>query len=403
MRARWWLAAVAGVLMASPSWAAPKKIEPRKIAPGLHEGTTYGPKLRVDGSWVAYGVREDRKGQIRSLYYARSLVEDSIFRTVWPNKHPSFKPKEGPNSFSDLVSFEWHPDAVHNAMIVKHKREGNDILIEDMKLRFGGEGDDEQAFFTDDGSRVVATVRSPLGTDLWTSEVRPGARPEQLTWTRDFERWPDWHPTDLLILHEMYDRKQGDLFTFAIEGFEQKPLLQLPDSDEVRPTWASDGERYAYLSNKDQPGSSQYDLFVGRIGAPEEEPHVKVIANVRVSEDSRSYCWDPDGRYLLAIVDDPTRGHPFVVAPADGSREPAALPIDVVDNIDPSLARIVPPAPPAPAEGEEAAEAPDPGPAMMRLGWVAPDPDRKRGDASWRVVYAAEFEEALLLKLAGVK
>jgi len=401
MRLRWLPALIAGVLMASPSWAAPKKIEARKIAPGLHEGTTYGPKLRVDGSWVAYGVREERKGQIRSLYFARSLVEDSIFRTVWPNKHPSFKPKEGPNSFSDLVSFEWHPDAVHNAMIVKHKREGNDILIEDMKLRFGGEGDDEQAFFTDDGSRVVATVRSPLGTDLWTSEVRPGARPEQLTWTRDFERWPDWHPTDLVVLHEMYDRKQGDLFTFAIEGFEQKPLLQLPDSDEVRPTWASDGERYAYLSNKDQPGSSQYDLFVGRIGS--EDPHVKVIANVRVSEDSRSYCWDPDGRYLLAIVDDPTSGHPFVVAPADGSKEPAPLPIDVVDNIDPSLARIAPPAP-EPVDGEaEEAEAPDPGPTMMRLAWVAPDPERKRGDAAWRVVYSAEFEESLLLKLAGVK
>ena len=69
---------------------------------------------------------------------------------------------------------------------------------------------------------------------------------------------------------------------------EQKPLLQLPDSDEVRPTWASDGERFAYLSNRDQPGSSQYDLFVGRIGAPADEPHRKVISNVRVSEDSLS-------------------------------------------------------------------------------------------------------------------
>lgn len=401
--------AVGGALLWTAAEASTPKIEARKIASGLHDGSTYGPKLRVDGSWVAYGVREDRKGEVRSLYYARSLVEDSRFRTVWPNKHPSFKPKEGPNSFTDLVAFEWHPGSVHNAMIARHKREGNDILIEDMKLRFGGEGDDEQAFFTQDGSRVVATVRSPLGTDLWTSEVRPGARPEQLTWTRDFERWPDWHPTDLLILHEMYDRKQGDLFTFAIEGFEQKPLLQLPGSDEVRPSWASDGERFAYLSNRDQPGSSQYDLFVGRIGAPEDEPHKKVINNVRVSEDSRSYCWDPEGRYLLAIQKDEAAGFPFVVAPSDGSREPTKLPIDVVDNLDPSLARIVPPAPGAPAEVTEGEEAPaetpvvDAGPTMMRLSWVAPDADRKRGDASWRIVYAAEFPESTLLKLAGIK
>ena len=57
------------------------------------------------------------------------------------------------------------------------------------------------------------------------------------------------------------------------------------------------------------------------------------------------------------------------------------------------------------AEGAEApsVEPVDPGPPKVRLAWVAPDPDRKRGDASWRVVYAAEFEEQILLDLAGVK
>ena len=81
------------------------------------------------------------------------------------------------------------------------------------------------------------------------------------------------------------------------------------------------------------------------------------------------------------------------------------MPIDVVDNLDPSLARIAVVPPQALAEGEEApaAETVDSGPSMVRLAWVAPDPDRKRGDASWRVVYAAEFEEQILLDLAGVK
>jgi hypothetical protein len=381
------LLTLGGTLLASTALAGPS-IQPRKVAAGLHDGSTFGPKLKGDGNWVAYGVREERRGTMYSLYYRRSLVEDAVFKTVWPNKHPSFKPKEGPNSFSDLVGFEWHPGGVHNAMIVKHKREGNDILIEEMKLRFGGEGDDEQAFFTDDGAAVVATVRSPLGTDLWYSEVRPGARPEQLTWTRDFERWPDWHPTERLVLHEMYDRKQGDLFTFKIEGFEQLPLLQLPDSDEVRPSWHPDGERYAYLSNRAHPGTKVYDLYVGKVGVEAEE-HIVVIEAVRVSDDSQSYCWAPDGRYLLAITDDKEANYPFVVAPVDGTRKQAKLPISVDNNIDPSLRLIA----------NEDAEAP----RQMRLSWVAPDPERKRGDATWNVVYVAEFDESILLKLAGVK
>ncbi len=379
--------ALLGALLAVPARAG-SSIEAVKVAAGLHDGSTFGPKLNAEGTWVAYGVREDRRGTIYSLYYARSLVQDAVFRTVWPNKHPSFKPKEGPNSFSDLVGFEWHPDGVHNAMIVKHKREGNDILIEDMKLRFGGEGDDEQAFFSRDGTAVIATVRSPLGTDLWWSEVRPGARPEQLTWTRDFERWPDWHPTERLVLHEMYDRKQGDLFTFKIDGFEQLPLLQLPDSDEVRPSWHPDGERYAYLSNRAHPGTKVYDLFVGKVGVAADE-HIKVIEAVRVSDDSQSYCWGPGGRYLLAIADDAAAGHPFVVAPTDGSRKQAALPISVSNNIDPSL-RLIADEDPAAAR-------------TLRLAWVAPDPERKRGDAGWNVVYVAAFDEAILLKLVGLK
>ena len=117
-------AAVGGAMLCGVAVAGAPRIEAKKIASGLHEGSAYGPKLRVDGSWVAYGVREERKGEVRSLYYARSLVQDSVFRTVWPNKHPSFKPKEGPNSFSDLVAFEWHPGGEHNAMIARHKREG---------------------------------------------------------------------------------------------------------------------------------------------------------------------------------------------------------------------------------------------------------------------------------------
>ena len=385
---RIFLTAALTAVLASGSALAGPQIAATKVAAGLHDGSTYGPKLNADGTWVAYGVREERRGTMYSLYYARSLIAEATFRTVWPNKHPSFKPKEGPNSFSDLVSFEWHPGGVHNAMIVKHKREGNDILIEDMKLRFGGEGDDEQAFFSNDGTAVIATVRSPLGTDLWYSEVRPGARPEQLTWTRDFERWPDWHPTERLVLHEMYDRKQGDLFTFKIEGFEQLPLLQLPGSDEVRPSWHPDGERYAYLSNRAHPGTKVYDLYVGRVGAEAEE-HIKVIAAVRVSDDSQSYCWAPDGRYLLAITDDKEADYPFVVAPVDGSRKQAMLPISVGNNRDPSLRLIA----------NEDAEAP----RQLRLAWVAPDPERKRGDATWNVVYVAEFAESIVLKLAGVK
>ena len=109
----------------------------KKVAAGVHSGDAFGPRVRPDGKWVAYGVREEDKGTFVTKYYARSLVEDGVFRSVWPNQHPSFGEGEGTASFTDLVGFEWAHDGVydHNAMVAMHKTLGEEVLIETMDVR----------------------------------------------------------------------------------------------------------------------------------------------------------------------------------------------------------------------------------------------------------------------------
>ena len=40
----------------------------KKIAAGLHDGHAFGPRIRPDGTWVAYGVREEKKGTFKTAY-----------------------------------------------------------------------------------------------------------------------------------------------------------------------------------------------------------------------------------------------------------------------------------------------------------------------------------------------
>ena len=55
----------------------------RKVGAGLHDGDLFGPRLRPDGAWIAYGVREQQQGTFKTSYYAREL-EGGIFHSIWP-------------------------------------------------------------------------------------------------------------------------------------------------------------------------------------------------------------------------------------------------------------------------------------------------------------------------------
>jgi hypothetical protein len=362
-----------------PNSASAGAPTPRIVAAGIHDGHAFGPKLRVDGSWVAYGVREDVKGTFKTSYYARDLQNDGVFRTIWPNQHPSFAEGEGTASFTDLVGFEWARDARHNAMVALHKSKGEEVLLETMKVRFSGTGDQNQPSMSPDGSRliVVSEDDARTGTDLWVADLVDDADILQLTFTPDSETSPAWHPREAKIIYEVRNRLGSDIAVFDMDSFQQKPLLRLGTSDETKPSYAPDGKRFAFLSNKDDPQGLRFDLFVS---APGDSLPKAVVRNVRRSDHSIGYCWDPLARFVIAVQDDAAAGFPLVIAPADGSEAPVRL-MQTKDNMDPIFVPM----------GSQA-----------RLAWVALDPGSP-ADKQYRVVYVADFDLSDLGKVAGLK
>lgn len=341
----------------------------KRVAAGLHDGHAFGPRLKADGSWIAYGVRESVKGTFKTSYYARSLTESGLFRSVWPNKHPALTGQEGTASFTDLIGYEWGLTDKSGAMVAQHKTKGAEVLVEGINVRVGGPGAQYSPAMSPDNSRLVVVSESQDGgaTDLFVADTgTDGDTGFQLTFTDDSELSPAWHPSKARIVHEVRNPLGADIYVFDLDSFEHTPILRLGTSDEIQPTYSPDGKRIAFLSNKDSRDGLRWDLFVFTPGAALPQP---VIKGVRRSEKSRGYCWDPLGRYLIASVEDELAGYPLVIAPSNGS-EPARVLATTRDNMDPTITAV----------GQRAL-----------LAWVAMDTEPRPSGAQYRVVYVADF------------
>jgi len=348
----------------------------RKVAAGTHDGHAFGPRIRPDGKWVAYGVREELKGTFVTKYYARSLVEEGVFRSVWPNAHPSFGEGEGTASFTDLVGFEWARDGEfdHNAMVALHKTLGEEMLMETMNVRLGGPGAQNNPAISPDGSRVVVVSEAGGASDLWVIDTRDDSEPLQVTFTeRDNEARPVWHPKGEKIVYERRNRLGADIWAFDFASFVEEHLTKEGTSDELAPSYSPDGRTLAYITNANDPEKLRWDVVVADShgGLPKI-----VIPNVRRTDKSRGYAWGPLGKFVVAVQNDEAGGFPLVIAPADGSKPPQKL-AETVDNMDPELVAF--------------------GPAV-RLTWTALDMERPE-DRRYRVVRVADYDLTELHKV----
>jgi hypothetical protein len=368
------------------------------VAAGLHDGHAFAPRLSPDGKQLAYGIAEPdpaappgSRDADKLRWYVRSLEEET-FRTVWPNQHPAFEEGEGTASFTDLVDFRWNPGGRHNAMVARHRSRAEELLLELIKVRVGGDGRQQEPAFNASGSRVAAVSLDAWGSDLWVSDVQHDARPQRLTWTRGAERWPAFHPDGQLVAHEVRDDVTGraDLFVYDLATWSQWPVLRLEPSDEIRPVWSADGKSLIFLSNLGDPAGNRYDLYqvaatpAGAPAAAASPKPERLLAGVRVAEAGRGFCVLPKERLLLAIAD-PGTGPRLVSAPvgAAGSNpvpvaaEPGPASWDPRD-IDCALVG-----------------------GRLRLAWTAEPPPETRATRPWRLAYWVDVDPAALRASSG--
>ncbi len=368
------------VALAAPKWTTP---EVSRVAAGLHDGDQFAPTIRPDGEWIAYGIRE-LTGKKRVRWYKRALSDDPMaFKSIWPNQHPSFEGKEGTASFTDLLDFAWHPEAKHNAMVVRHKSKGDEVLLELLKVRVGGPGDQGKPVFSDDGTKLLVVAQGDMGREVWLAPVEHEAKLEQLTYTVDTEAWMAWAPDNSTVVHEIINKKTGraDLFVLDMQYYDQLPLLRWPGSDESRPTYGPGG-RVWFLSNK--ADGNRHDLYSV---LPDGSNEQLVLTDVIRTDDSRGYAWDPAKRFLVAARN--TKKGPRLVAVTPDGKTVRDLGFDQEFIAEPTLVLL-------PQADVEAM-----GPPKLRLAWTARNTSGPE-DRRYRVTFVADLDVAQTLTLLGL-
>ena len=118
-----------------------------------------------------------------------------------------------------------------------------------------------------------------------------------------------------------------------LEEFSPVRLVGFVGDDSTRPSFSPDGSQVAFLSNKGTHAKTTFGLWV-MDARPGSTPR-NIGPAVRVP--SIGACsWTPDGKAVVAVLDDPDRGDPVALFPIDGGA-PRILPTGTFNNRDPVL------------------------------------------------------------------
>lgn len=132
-----------------------------------------------------------------------------------------------------------------------------------------------------DGTKIVFESTTydysigPIESVIWLIDVAAsGAEPTALTDPAMFATYPDWHPTEQLILFTTYDLAEfqqtdepSNLYTIRPDGSDLTKLTTFGDADRraTQPSWTSDGLRIIFTMVENAPGDFDFPRRVALV------------------------------------------------------------------------------------------------------------------------------------------
>lgn len=138
------------------------------------------------------------------------------------------------------------------------------------------------------GDRLVFMNR--LFLDLYLIDPDSGSL-TRLTNSTAYEGFASWSPTESLIAFEATTPQHSGLYTISIDGTEQKTLVAETNANYWHPSWAPDGKRVAFESNRDGPAEI-YQAAIGVDGTLDMSTLVRLTYN---HDWDGGPSWSPNG------------------------------------------------------------------------------------------------------------
>ncbi len=193
------------------------------------------------------------------------------------------------------------------------------------------EGVNKEPTWAPEGARFVFTSNRTGNGDLYLWDE---GQELQLTFDEvHSEIYPAWTPQGDKLAFVRAGKGPTQIMLLELSGFSPVPLLSFPGKDSTRPSFSPDGSKVAFLSNKATDSPTSFGLWV--VDARPGGTPRSIGPKVRVP--TKGACsWTPDGKAVIAVLDDPDAGDPIGVFPIDGGPV-RILATGTVNNWDPRL------------------------------------------------------------------
>jgi Tol biopolymer transport system component len=320
------------LLGATALYAGPALAQSASELKTKHEGNAQYPRISPDSTRIAYEVNypADKRTELYMATYAsRALTGEPALLVPESMSSPS---RYGATK-RITHEFAWARKGDFAYAYTVTNAQGVQQIYVDNWSQFVAEGEsaNKEAAWDPKAGRFVFTSSRTGNGDLYLWE---SGSTIQLTYDElNAELYPSWHPTQDKVLFVSAGKAEQYIQELDLNMFSHVKLVDFGGADMTRPCYSPDGSKIAFFSNKGAPSVTQWGLWV-MDARPGSTP--KRVGPLVSLPSKGTAPWTPDGKGLIAAVDDPDAGDPIAVIPVDGGAQ-RNLATGTFNNRDPNL------------------------------------------------------------------
>jgi len=326
------IALVASFALLSAAFASPAFAQSATQLKTSHEGQVEYPQVSPDGTSLAYEVlypADKRRELFMVGFGGRSLTGDP--EKLLPESMASSSRYGGNKRV--IHEFSWSTTTKHRYVYTVSDSQGvQDIYIDNWSAMVESPGAaNKNADWDPTGARFVFSSGRTGNGDLYLWDE--GAE-LQLTYDeRNGELYPKFSPDGSKVAFVRAGSGSSHVMLLDVNMFTSMALVAWEGSDSTRPSFSPDGSKVAFFSNKGTGSALKFGLWV--VDAKPGGTPQNVGAAVKIPAKGAAH-WTPDGKGIVAVMDDGEQGDPVCIFPVDGG-SPTCLKTGTRVNRDPFL------------------------------------------------------------------
>lgn len=301
-------------LLSLPASSALAQTAVSRKLPVSHDGNVHYPQFSPDGTQIVYEVNypAEKRTELYLIAYDGRTTTGSPEKLVPESMASSSRYGAGKRI---THGFSWaHKGPYRYAYSVSDSTGTQDIYIDNWSemVESQGSANKNPAWDPNEARFVFSSGRSGNG-DLYLWDA---GMPLQLTYDeKNAELYPTFDASGQKVAYVRQGKAGSHIFVLDVNMFSAVPLVQYEGKESTRPSFSPDGSKVAFFSNKATDSVSEFGLWVTD-SRPGGTPR-NIAPKVQLPSKGAAF-WTPDGKGVVAVMNDPDAGDPVCIFPVDG-------------------------------------------------------------------------------------